>query len=420
MKKFLLFVTLFGSVTMLKAQSVEVINLLIYQKKIDEAKVGLDKLMLDPKQAAKPDVIFLKGNLYNELSKDAKATPTDAFNNKVTAFEAFKKYMEVEKKPKLMTDQDNFPLTEIYANFTDLGGVNFNNKNYTGALNNYYKAQEVEDYIFLKGLPCKQLKLNKIDTNLIMNTAAAALNNKDSLTAAKYYSKLVDAGVNGVDQESIYDFVVRYYMDKGDAANFKTNLIKAQKIYSKNPYWSNLEIEYLAKNDKPAMFAKYDELFVKDPTNKESTLNYGIELYNKYYDSKVNNKDSAASVKLITVLKAAAKNGDETNNANVLLANHLYNTAAIYSEKADKIKSVKPADVKRKKDLTSLSVATLNELIPYALNSVAFFKALPNIKLGQKSNYRSAAGYLAEAYRATKNVAKAAEYDKLMASISLK
>lgn len=420
MKKFLLFATLFTTATMLKAQSLENINFLLIQKKINEAKVGLDKFMLDPKQAAKPDVLFLKGNIYNELSMDPKALPADAYNNKIIAFEAFKKYTEVDKKGKLMIEQDNFPLTQIYAGFTELGGVDFNSKNFSGAINNYVKAQEVEDFILQTGLVCKQLKLNKLDTNLILNTAAAAINNNDSTMAVKYYSKLVDAGVNEKDQENIYDLVVRYYMGKKDMANFSSIIAKAQKIYPSNPYWTELELEYLAKNDRPAMFAKYEQNYVKDPTNKINTANYGIELYNKYYDSKANNKDSAASVKLIAILKAASKNGDESNNTNVLLANHLYNTAATYSDKADKIKSVKPADVKRKKDLTTLSVAALNELIPFALNSIAFFKGQANLKSGQKANYRSAAGYLAEAYRATKNVAKAAEYEKLMTSIIVK
>jgi hypothetical protein len=418
MKKFLLFVTLFGSATMLKAQNYDAVKFILLQKKVDEAKVGLDKLLIDPKQAAKPEVVYLKASVYNELSKDP-AKAADAYNNKLTAFETYKAYLLLDKKAKLLADEANFPFLEMYAGFSDLGGASFNNKNFAIAFKCYVKAQEVEDFIFEKGYTYTQLKLNKLDTSLILNTAATALNQKDSVTAVKYYTKLIDAGVNNSENEPVYDLVVRYYMDHADAANFKANLAKAQKVYSSNIYWSNLEMDYLSKNDKPAMFALYEQNFVKNPTDKIGTMNYGIELYNKYYDSK-NVKDSVSSAKLVTVLKAAIANGDETNNGNVLLANHLYNIAADYSEKADKIKSLKPADVKRKKDFTSQSVAVLNQLIPYAENSVKFFKALPSLKLSQKSNYRSAAGYLSEAYKATKNVAKAAEYQKLMDSISLK
>jgi hypothetical protein len=419
MKKFLLFATLFGSVTMLKAQSLDMIQLSLFQKKIGEAKTGIDKLLADPKQAAKPDVVFLKGTVYNELSKDTKLSTVDAYANKVIAYEAYKNYLQIDKKAKLMTDQANFPFLEIYAGFSDLGGADFKNNNFGGAFKSFVKAQEVEDFIFEKGYIYTQLKLNKLDTNLVLNTAAAAINNNDSLTAVKYYTKLVDAGLNAPEHESIYDVVVRYYMDKADATNFNTNLVKAQKVYPKNPYWINLEMDYLSKNDRKKLFVKYEENFVKDPSNKQNTLNYGIDLYNKYYDTK-STKDSATSVKLIEILKAAAKNGDETNNANVLLANHLYNSAADLSLKSDAIKSLKPADVKRKKDIISRTVATLNDLIPYAENSIKYFKALPTLKLSQKVNYRAAAGYLAEAYKAIKNVAKAAEYEKLMNSISLK
>jgi hypothetical protein len=420
MKKLLLIVTLFGSTLILKAQDINAVNKALILKQLDVAKTELDKLLKDPKQAAKPDVVFLKGSLYNEISKDTKLSTADAYSNKVIAFEAYKNYLQIDKKAKLMTDQANFPFLEIYAGFSDLGGADFNNKNFASAFKSFVKAQEVEDFIFEKGYTYTQLKLNKIDTNLILNTAASALNNNDSLSAVKYYTKLVDAGVNGADQESIYDVVVRYYMDKGDATNFYTNLAKAQKVYTKNPYWTNLEMDYLGKNDRQKLFAKYEENFVKDPSNKQNTANYGIDLYNKYYDNGKGAKDSATSVKLVAILKTAAANGDETNNANILLTNHLYNMAADLSTKSDAIKSLKPADVKRKKDMTSKTVSLLNDLIPYAENSIKYFKALPTLKLSQKVNYRAAAGYLAEAYRATKNVAKAAEYDKLMNSISLK
>ena len=119
------------------------------------------------------------------------------------------------------------------------------------------------------------------------------------------------------------------------------------------------------------------------------------------------------------MLKAAVKAG-AANDANVLLANHLYNTAASYAELSDAIKSVKPADVKKKKDLINLSNANLTELIPYALNSINYFKAQPTLKIRDKINYRSAAGYLAEAYKVSKNLVKSAEYDKLYSSIIVK
>ena len=420
MKKSLLFITLICSSVLMNAQSLNDITLLIYQKKFDLAKTSIDKLMLDPKQAANAEALFLKGSIYNETSKDAKLAPLDAYKFKVVAFETYQKYLLADKKATSMKDQGNFPFLELYANLIDLGAIQFNNKTFADAFNSFVKAQEVEDLIFEKGYTYTQLKLNKLDTGLVLNTAASAVNKGDSVTAVKYYTRLIDAGVSSKDNESVYDLVARYYMDRADAQNFKAVVTKAQKIYPGNAYWNGLEMDFLAKNDKPGLFAKYEENYTKNPNDNTNTLNYGIELYNYYYDNIKGKKDSASSVKIINVLKTAVKNGDESNNANILLANHLYNTALGYEDKAEEIKSLKPADVKRKKDLKSLAVSVLNDLIPYAENSVKFFKALPTLKNGQKSNYRSAAGYLAEAYKATKNVVKAAEYDKLMNSLTTK
>ena len=419
MKKFLLFITLFGSVTLANAQSLKEIFINLQFNKLTEAKAGIDKYMLDPKKANEEEANYLKGKVYESYSKDLKLPKIDAYNHKVTSFESFKKYLELDKKGTRTAADSNYGFLDIYLDLVNLGGAQFGEKNYADAFTSYSKAQEVEDYIFLKGYKYNLLKLTKLDTNLVLNTAAASINKGDSATATLFYTKLINAGLNSKDNEAIYDFVARYYMKKADAKNFTEVVSKAQKIYADNPYWKELEMDYLAKNDRPAMFAKYDEAFLKDPANMLNSYNYGIELYNNLYAVVKGKKDSAQSAKLITVLKAAVKAGS-ANDANVLLANHLYNTAAYYSETAEAIKSVKPVDVKKKKDLNSLSIASLNELIPYAINSVNYFKAQATLKTRDKINYRSAAGYLVEAYRATKNLVKSAEYDKLYNTIQIK
>ena len=419
MKKFLLFITLFGSATFVSAQTLKEIFINLQFNKLVEAKAGIDKYMADPKKANEEEAQYVKAKIYENYSKDVKLSKTEAYNHKVTSFEAFKKYLQLDKKGSRTAADSNYGFLDIHLDLVNLGGAQFGDKNYADALTSYVKAQEVEDFIFEKGYAYNLLKLTKLDTNLILNTAAAAVNKGDSATSVLYYNKLINAGINKKDNESVYDFVARYYMGKADSKNFNEVIKKAQKIYSDNPYWSELEMDYLSKNDKPALFAKYDAEFVKDPMNKLNSYNYGIELYNKLYEVVKGKKDSAESAKLVTVLKAAVKAG-AANDANVLLANHLYNTAASYAELSDAIKSVKPADVKKKKDLINLSNANLTELIPYALNSINYFKAQPTLKIRDKINYRSAAGYLAEAYKVSKNLVKSAEYDKLYSSIIVK
>ena len=417
MKKFLLFITIFSSTTFVNAQSLKEIFINFQFNKLTEAKAGIDKYMADPKKANEEEANYIKAKIYENYSKDVKFSKTEAYNHKVTSFEAFKKYLQLDKKATRTIADSSYGFLDIHLDLVNLGGAQFGEKNYADAFTSYVKAQEVEDFIFEKGYKYNIITLTKLDTNLILNTAAASINKGDSATATAYYTKLVNAGIKNKDNEAVYDFVARYHMGKVDSKNFTDVVTKAQKVFSDNPYWKELEMEYLAKNDRPAMFAKYEADFVKDPTDKQNSYNYGIELYNSLYQVVKGKKDSAQSAKLITVLKAAVKAG-AANDANVLLSNHLYNTAAYYVEKAEAIKSLKPIDVKKKKDLISLSTANFNELIPFALNSVNYFKAQASLKVRDKVNYKSAAGYLADAYKATKNIAKAAEYDKLYESIN--
>ncbi len=420
MKKLLFFFALVALTNISIAQSLDDIGKLIDSKKFAEAKAGIDKYVAAEKNANNADGFYYKGRIYNSLSREATTSKLDAYNYKITAFEAFKQNQALDKKDFRMSLEFYNSYLDLYLGFYDIGAQLFNDQNYTAAYNSFVKAQEVENYILAKKYNYTEYKVNALDTSLILNTGAAALQAKDTASGIIYYTKITDANLVSKDYEQVYQFLASYYRSKGDKTNMQTILEKGKKLYPESSYWSEIEMANLSEgSDKTAMFAKYEELYVKDPSNFTNTYNYAVELYNVLYNKDAKSLDIDKADKLTQILKSAIA-VDKTDDANMLMTNHLYNYAADYSTKAALIKEgklAKPADLLKKKQLNASANAKLDELIPYAENGIKYFEAQKELKTRGKINYQLVAGYLADAYRVKGNAVKSAQYQKLKDSI---
>jgi hypothetical protein len=420
MKKFLFFSLMLTIGASAYAQSLDDISKMFNSKQLVPAKVAIDKYFADTKNANNSDGLYYKGKIYNELSKDAATSKSDVYNYKLIAFEAFKQNQVNDKKDMRLTLEQHIPYLDLYGGFYDLGVSEFNSKNFSSAFNAFEKALMMEKFILERKYEYEGFKANKLDTSLIVNIAAAALNAKDTANGIKNYRILTDAGIGGKDYEPVYEFLVSYYNAKKDADNLNVILPKAKAAYPKNDFWEAIETENISKSgDKKAIFDRYESLLAKDPTNFVNGYNYAIELYNSIYVKDYTTIDSATSVKLISVLKATIPN-DKGNDANMLLTNHLFNIAADYSSRAALIKEgklAKPADLKKKKDLNAKATAKMDEMIPYAEQSVKYFSEQPKLTVNQKIKYQQALAYLIDVYNVKANPKKAAEYEKIKTAI---
>jgi hypothetical protein len=420
MKKVLIFSLMLIIGARSYAQSLEDIGKMFNSKQLAPAKVAIDKFFSDAKNANSADGLYYKGKIYNELSKDAATSKTDAYNYKLIAFEAFKLQQVNDKKDIRMTFEQHLPYLDLYGGFYDVGVSEFNAKNFASSYNAFSKAQMMENFIIERKYQYEGFKANKLDTALLINMAAAALNAADTVNGLKSYRTITDAGVVGKDYEQVYEFLVSYYNSKKDVANLDPIMAKAKVAYPQNTFWDAIETENISKSgDKKAIFARYETLLAKDPTNFINGYNYSIELYNSIYVKDYTVIDSATSSKLISVLKATIPN-DKGNDANMLLTNHLFNIAADYSSRATLIKEgklTKPADLKKKKDLNTKAVAKMDEMIPYAEASLKYFESQPKLTVNQKIKYQQVLTNLSDVYNAKANPKKAAEYDKMKAAI---
>lgn len=420
MKKLCFFSFVLFVAAVANAQSLDDIGKLMEKNKYDAAKVSIEKYIADPKNAASAEAWYYKGRIYNSLSKDSTVAKQDAYNYKQTAFDAFKKNQQLDKFDLRMKTEFYKSYLDLYLGFYDLGAQNFNLKNYPAAYNSFTKSQEMENFILSKNYLYDEIKLNKLDTALVMNIAASALQASDTLNAVINYRRITDAGITGLDYERVYEYLGRYYLEKKDNSNAQMILAKAKTAYPTNNFWNALEVEQISKSgDIKALLARYDELYNKDPRNFANSYNYAVEMYNSLWANVNKSPDTALFLKLTTVLKSAIA-VDESMDATMLLNNHLFNVAADYSTKAaliKVIKTTKPDELKKKKDLNASSINYMNELIPYGESMMKFLSAKTTLTTKQKINYKQVANYLSDAYRLKGDLKKSAEYDKITDSI---
>ncbi len=416
MKKLFFFSLMLSGSVVSFAQSLDDIGKMMEKNQYATAKTGIDKFISEPKNATNAESWYYKGRIYNSLSRDTTVSKTDALNYKLTAFDAFKKNQQYDKMDIRMKSEFYKSYLDIYLGLYDLGAQNFNLKNYQGAYNAFNKAQDVENFILTKNYTYDELKLNKLDTALVMNIAASALQATDTTNAVLNYKRIIDANIVGTDYERVYEYLANYYLLKNDDVNAQALLAKAKAAYPANNYWIALEVDKLSKGgDKKALFARYDELYTKDPKNFENSYNYAVEMYNSLWATDAKNADTLLYPKLSSVLKSTIE-VDKGMDATMLLTNHLFNIGAEYSSRASLIKDVKPVkpdEVKKKKDLTNAAIMKMDEMIPYAETALKFYAEKPTLTTKQKINYQLVAGYLSDAYRLKMNTKKSAEYDKI-------
>lgn len=401
------------------SQTLDDMDKLMEKKKYKDAKMAIDKFLLDAKNTDNANAWYYKGRIYNSFSYDSTLSKNEKYLLKSNAFDAFKKYQQLDSKDIRMKFENYGSYLDLYGGAYDLGAQQFNSKEFGAAFEAFRKANEIKDFILSKNYTYSQLTLNPLDTALVLNIAIAAVQAKNEDQAIIYFKKLADANVSGKDNLEVYEYLADQYSKKNDATNLQQILEKGKRFYPQDGYWNELELKAVgSKGDKTALYAKYEEMIAKNPADFALAYNYSIELYNSLYGQDVAKPADipATKEKLTSVLKTAIAS-DKGIDADVLLVNHLFNTAADYSTSASLIKSTKPDDIKKKAALKSLSIKKMDECIPYAEAAVKFYEAQASLKAVQKAGYQNILGYLSDMYNAKGDAKKAAEYDKKKATI---
>ena len=399
----------------LVAQELTDIEDKISKAKWDEAREKIDKYLATEKNAKKAEGWYYKAVIYNNLSKDEKLKVTYP-EAKTEAFTAYQKYVDLDPKQILGTLNQNITLFDLFYSYNEIAINSFNAKNFELALENFKKAEAVEDYIVKKGYTYNATALPKLDTSLILNTAAAAMQAKKPDEAASYYSKLADAKIADSSYVEVYEFLVNHYNTKKDLANRTKYLAIGRELYPKNAYWCEVELMD-AGDDKLKKFAKYDELTKGSCNVYTMHYNYAAELFNYIYTQEKKPADYAQmQAKLEEVIKKGLE-VQSTPELNLLMARHLYNNSNDVNDIVIAIKGTKPDDVKKKNDLKTQFNSKLEDLLKYATTTYNIYDSRSNLKPGEKGNFKVATNLILYYYETKNNKEKMKQYQDKMKSI---
>ncbi len=417
MQKFLLALIFTIAGNMLPAQTVDDIKELINKGQWDKAKTAVDAFLTKEKNAVKWEGWWYKGVIYNEIAKSEQFKNL-APEGRMDAFNAFKKYYEVDTKAIQATLEQHVRLFDIYGGYFDMAAANFNAKKYDSAFINFKNAYTIEEYIASKGFEYNNFKFPEFDTTLIQNIALAAYMAKKEDDAVIYYNKIAEKKIAGKENMDVYQFMVEYYHKKKDMANKEKYLQLGRELYPDDDYWYLTELADVDEKDKKALFVKYTELSQKY-TNKPTMLyNYAVELFNYTYTGDSKPADyKELQKKIEEILKQALALNKNYTEANLIMSRHLYNVSFDFQDEMKLIKGNTPADQKKKADLKTMMVAKADELIQYAMQVFDVLSAKATLKPSEKGNYKMITDLIVSAYELKGDKAKVDEYRKKLEGI---
>ena len=327
MKKAFLTLALAFSMIYLNAQDEAVIQLYATQKQWEKAKTEVDKWLANPKikDKEKPTAYLWKLDVYSQLYVDSTLSPKypDAADQ---AMDAFNKYVALDPSLKLMKD-GNFAigLGNLYSGSFNKGKNAFQTKDWQNAFKYFSQAEKIGEFLLVNKLSSNNAS---IDTVTVLYTAYAAQNSQQPDSAVKYYSMLADIKVAGPDYEDIYKFLVQYYSEKKDDANFKKYLALAKELYpNDNSAWTQYEMGNLTENaDLPKLLAQYQQDVAAGSMNEAKYASYG-QAFATTDKAQLDKLDSAQKVTLKFAAAQAFSKAYELNDTNGLYA---FNTGVIY------------------------------------------------------------------------------------------
>ncbi|SHE64350.1 hypothetical protein SAMN05444008_102147 [Cnuella takakiae] len=383
--------------------------------KYDEARATIDKMMADPKNQTNANAWYRKGSIYGQLAMDS--TKADqALANRAEALNAFKKYYELDPKNVLGQLEQNVRMFQLYEGHYNAALGEYNKQNFAGSFANFSKALETEEYIKSKGFTYGGINFPALDTNLYLNTAATALKAKMEDSAMKYYAKLADAKIKNDQFIEVYQTLVDYYGRKGDKANQMKYMEIGKELYPGNDYWVEAELEPVRDN-KPQLFAKYQELIGKNPGSYYLNYNYAVELFNYMYANDQKPADAATIEPLVEPAIAAAIKANSNADANYLMVRYM--TEKIYrTEDAMRaLKGTDAASINKRKNYAADIKKQWAAMAPYAETAFAAYEGKKDLKGFEKGNFKNVSNVLTDYYGMQKNEAKVKEYqDRLKAA----
>ena len=392
----------------LVAQNIEDIRDLAGKNQWAKAKEQIDKYLAQEKNTKKGDGFYMKAAIYNAVSRDA-ALSAQFPNAREEAFNAYKKYLEVDKDAFEGKLNQNAILFDIASAYLTNASDAFNAKRFDEALAEFQKAEKVQEYIVQKGFTYGNFAFAAYDTQLYLNVAASAINAKKEDVAIAYYEKIADRKIKGDSYIEIYRYLVDQYDKKGDKAKMEKYLAIGKELYPEDEFWCQIGLADVW-DDKPKLFARFDELVNGSCANYMNYYNYAVELFNYNFTQEKRPADFAKLEIKIPELIKKAQAIKQTTEANMLMTRYYFGHINDLFDAYNAVKGAKPEDVKKKADINTQLNKRYEEMIPYAMAVYNELSGKGTLKTTEKGNMKIALSMIIEYWERKKNTAKIKEF----------
>jgi hypothetical protein len=416
MRKFILSLALLTSgSTILLAQDFKDVKEKLDKGKVAEAREKIDKEIADPKNQKSASAWYYKGLVYSELSKDTTKTDMDY---RMEAFNAFKKYQELDPKNVMLMVTQNANFFQLYEAYYNQGVKDFNAQTYDRAFQNFTGGLQVKDYVYSKGYEINNFKFAALDTQLLTLTGSAGILAKKEDLAMPYYQKLADAKVKGEDFKNIYPILVEYFGKKGDSVNKAKYLAIGSELYPENPYWNQSKLA-AAGTDRSKRLAQFKDLLKNDPKNADLLIDYAVELFNYTYSKDKPANYTESQQELTASLQNAITMNPNSVYANYIMTQHLSNQMYDLQQDRNAVKGTKPEDIKKKQAMDADIKKKAEEMFVYSEAAYNMYDKMPaaDMKASDKSNFKNVTNQIVDYYVMKKQPEKAKIYEDKLKTI---
>jgi hypothetical protein len=395
------------------AQNLTKIKDALAANKLNEAKGMVETLLASPKNQKNPEILYLKGKVLSAIAANAteRAAMPEA---RLQSLDAFKKALEADKnQATLFLTIDNYqPVFSLYASGFEEAAGYYNGEKYEQALATFKTTGVIGDYIFSQGWG-----LYKLDTTLVYYLGLAAINSKKEDEAIGYFTKLADANVGGTpDMSTPYRYLAKHYYDKKDDANINKYIDAGLKNFPKDDYLPLLALDYARdKGDVAGILKKFEELLAMNPESFDLTFEYAGELFAETHVAESSKRPANYNEqckKIEGLYNKALSLKPESYETMLSLGKHFYNQLLFIEEDMYKVRGTKPEDVKKKADLQASMDEIISKTIPPLEKVFNHFDTMGKLKVGERSNFKSACTLLNYCYDKKKDKAKAEFYQK--------
>jgi tetratricopeptide (TPR) repeat protein len=325
---------------------------------------------------------FTKGYVYQKIADDPK--PKISLGNGYTvAFDAYKKYMSLDKKTDNALVKEN--MLALLGNFYNVGIGHYNDKRYTEAISNFDLVSEVKASDAGGKLFASDKIVDTIEALSKMYKGYCLYNDKKYGECATIFE---GASSNPITKDAdIYLRLASVYQNNGDNDKWIGAIQKGIAAYPSNADLKNEEINYfLLTNKQEELIKRLEDATTRDAKNAQLMFSLasaydGLLKEKKSSDAEPLRKKTIAAYEKAVLLDP--KNGDYVYNIGAM---H-YNQAVEVNENINKNKDNKAMLETLKKSREEF----MKKSIPYMEKAVGLYEGQGGVvRESDKLNYKNA------------------------------